>query len=89
MGYHDEDSSLDSDEAAGRIVQFALKLRALIEEEGRHTSGIGGALLGYGLGMMLGEGASEADLREQCERALAGLMAGAKVITDHEQKTFS
>lgn len=89
MGYSDEAPSGETDDqVAERITAFALKLNDLVKAE-PYDSGLGGALCGYGLGLMLAQGAGEAEIREVFEKTLSGLMAGAAAIRAHEEKTFS
>jgi len=75
-------------EVEARLTSFALRLNDLVKTE-PSDSGIGGALCGYGLGLMLAQGSSEAEIREVFEETLRGLMAGAAAIVAHEKKTFS
>jgi len=89
MGYHDEAPSGETDEQVqARLTAFALKLNDLVKSE-TWDSGLGGAICGYGLGLMMAQGAGEPEIREVFEQTLAGLMAGAAAIVAHEKKTFS
>lgn len=90
MGYHDEDPSLDETEAElnQRLTIFANQVHELTAAQARQ-SGVGGVLLGYGLGLIMAQGATEADLRAHCENIIRGLVSGQAAIQAHERKTFS
>lgn len=90
MGYYDEDApGGESDEQLVlRLNGFAQKVHALVESEPL-KSGCGGALVGYGLGLIMAQGGVEADLRAHCEQIIRGLVDGHAAIVAHEKKTFS
>lgn len=87
--YDEEAPGDESDEQVVlRLNGFAAKVHALVESE-TLKSGCGGALVGYGLGLIMAQGASEADLRQHCDNVIRGLVDGYAAIQAHEKKTFS
>lgn len=91
MGYRDElpaeglETMVELNE---RLTVFANKVHELAATEARQ-SGVGGVLVGYGLGLIMAQGATEADLRSHCENIIQGLVNGQAAIQAHERKTFS
>jgi hypothetical protein len=89
MSYHDEAPSGESDaEVTHRLGAFAMKLHELVDAE-KHTSGCGGTLVGFGLGLMMAEGADPAELRAACENVIQGLIEGSELLRERERKTLS
>lgn len=90
MGYHDElpPGSETDEEVVVRLNGFAKQVHELASGQ-ELQAGCGGVLVGYGLGLIMAQGASEADLRAHCDNIIRGLVDGQAAIEAHERKTFS
>lgn len=91
MGYQDELPPEEQETGKAlhdRLEAFARKVHELTQLEPQQ-SGCGGVLLGYGLGLVMAQGATEADLRAHCDKIIRGLIKGQAAIEAHERKTFS
>lgn len=85
----DSDLSTETTEQVGeRLEAFAHRLHTLIQSEPK-LGGLAGALLGYGVGMMLCHQNTETEIRQAVSNVLDAALVGARSITDHERKTFS
>jgi hypothetical protein len=90
MGYSDEEApgGETDEQVVLRLNGFAAKVHALVQAE-ELKSGCGGALVGYGLGLIMSQGGTEADLRQHCDNIIKGLVDGYAAMQAHEKKTFS
>ena len=89
MGYHDEAPGNETPaELRRRLESFGLKVHELVQTE-TLQSGCAGVFLGYGLGMMMAQGATEEEVREAFEKILRPLVDQAWAVKAHERETFS